>query len=69
MGLSYDALLSSLAELGFDGEKLRIRKRDDALLEEHRAYLLVKEIKDEQAKRATMKNKAKQQKSANKPTG
>ena len=52
-------LLSPLAVLGFDGERLRIRKRDDTLMEEHRAYLLVQQIKEEQNKRAKNKNKAK----------
>ncbi|KAL8599023.1 hypothetical protein ACOMHN_006832 [Nucella lapillus] len=36
--------------VGYDGETLRIRKRDDVYNEEHRAFLLVKQIKEAQAK-------------------
>ena len=47
----------SIRSTGYDGEKLRIRKRDDVFKEENKAFLLVKQIKEEQAKILKNKNK------------
>jgi hypothetical protein len=46
-----------VCDAGYDGEKLRVRKRDDVYNEEYSAYLLVEKIKAEKQKHAQKKSR------------
>lgn len=43
---------------GYDGEKLRVRRRDDVYMEEYSAYILVQQIQAEHQKSKQKSRKA-----------